>query len=411
MAACRAPGWQAADMRVLLLTDALPLRPRGGTDLHVRELRAELADRGIDVHLESIAGTSADAVGPVGSPGVRLRRSFASPGACRLFAGLLRDFQPDIVHFHSLQGLHWRFPAIAAEAGARTVWTHHDMFALCQRVHLRDGDGQQCPGPLGGRRSGLKCGRCFGGMARLLGPALFPLRTSAMGSAMGSCDVHVAPSAWVAELLFEHGVEAGDVHVVAPAVPAPTRPAELPDDGPPRLVCAADLRREQGADLAVSAVASLDEPVQLSVHGGSPAPPASRDAVFERLLKRDAAAVAEGRVRLHGRFEESQLGGLLDGAAALIVPSRSWETFGRTANVALLAGVPVIAADHGGLAEQVVEGLNGALFEPGDSASLAAAIRRLLAHGPSLRRQERWPVRPELGRSSTTLLRLYEGGA
>jgi glycosyltransferase involved in cell wall biosynthesis len=44
----------------------------------------------------------------------------------------------------------------------------------------------------------------------------------------------------------------------------------------------------------------------------------------------------------------------------------------------LAAGLPVIASRSGGLADVIVDGFNGLLFEPGNCKELASAIRRLI---------------------------------
>jgi len=49
---------------------------------------------------------------------------------------------------------------------------------------------------------------------------------------------------------------------------------------------------------------------------------------------------------------------------------------------AFAARRPVAAAAVGGLAETVQPGVTGELFEAGDSSALAAAVRRVLGHGP-----------------------------
>ena len=43
---------------------------------------------------------------------------------------------------------------------------------------------------------------------------------------------------------------------------------------------------------------------------------------------------------------------------------------------------PVIAADHGGARETVIDGETGARFKPGDPGALAVAIRMLIGLGP-----------------------------
>ena len=389
-------------MRVLLITDALPEQPRGGLDLHLRELEATLAAQGVDVQLAPLAGRATDAIGLGGPPGSRLRRSYANGPMCAAFTRLAERLRPDVVHFHSLRGLHYLLPDLAKARGARVLWTHHDFFAICQRLHLVNDQGRACGGPDGGRA----CGRCFGGLQRLFGPTLFPLRTSALARAMAACDVHIAPSRFAAELLSSAGVDASEIHVVPPAVAAPARLAAAPTaDSLPRLVFLGELRAAKGADLAVAAKRYLGDRVRLEVHGGPPPPPASRDKAFERKLTRESEEVG---AELCGGYVQTDLQRILDGAAAVIVPSRVRETFGRTCNEALLAGVPVVAADAGALAEQVADGANGALFTATDAVDLADAVERVLAADPPLRAGlERWPEAFTLGDHVRRLLRLY----
>ncbi|MEM7006280.1 MAG: glycosyltransferase family 4 protein [Pseudomonadota bacterium] len=74
-------------------------------------------------------------------------------------------------------------------------------------------------------------------------------------------------------------------------------------------------------------------------------------------------------------------------AAADIVlnPSIRPEAFGRTAAEAAAMERPVIASDHGGAQETVIDGQTGVRFLPGDVQSLSAAIRSLIAIGPEAR--------------------------
>lgn len=67
----------------------------------------------------------------------------------------------------------------------------------------------------------------------------------------------------------------------------------------------------------------------------------------------------------------------------LVVPSLA-EPFGRVAAEGQRAGVPVVAANAGGLPEIVTHERDGLLYPPGNVAALALAVNRLLAD-PSLR--------------------------
>ncbi len=62
----------------------------------------------------------------------------------------------------------------------------------------------------------------------------------------------------------------------------------------------------------------------------------------------------------------------------LVVPSLN-EPFGRVVIEAMMAGVPCIAADSGGIPEIIDDGRTGLLFPPRDTDALAACLRDVMA--------------------------------
>jgi glycosyltransferase involved in cell wall biosynthesis len=76
-----------------------------------------------------------------------------------------------------------------------------------------------------------------------------------------------------------------------------------------------------------------------------------------------------------------------DACDIAVIPSTEPESFGMVALEAMAASKPVIAANHGGLAEIVVQDETGLLVPPGDAAALAVAIKRLVADDGYLRQQ------------------------
>ncbi|MEE2691362.1 MAG: glycosyltransferase family 4 protein [Pseudomonadota bacterium] len=68
-------------------------------------------------------------------------------------------------------------------------------------------------------------------------------------------------------------------------------------------------------------------------------------------------------------------------ADAALSPSTRPEAFGRVAVEAAAMARPVIAADHGGARETVVDGETGFLVTPGDARALAAAMAKVAALG------------------------------
>jgi glycosyltransferase involved in cell wall biosynthesis len=88
-----------------------------------------------------------------------------------------------------------------------------------------------------------------------------------------------------------------------------------------------------------------------------------------------AAVRASANIDHVGRVAEAA--GILGHLDVLVLPSRQ-EPFGTVVAEAMAAGTPVVATRVDGLPELVVDGVTGALVEPGDTAALAVAVLRVL---------------------------------
>ncbi len=195
-----------------------------------------------------------------------------------------------------------------------------------------------------------------------------------------------------APLLFATAIVANSsasARAVADAVPRLERkirvvPNGVPDHGaapleamlPGQLALVARLSPRKGIDVALEAVALLraqHRDVHLEVCG----------TVFdgyewyeEQLRRRAAEPDLAGAVRFAGYV--SPTAPVLARASVVLVPSRV-EPFGNTAVEAMFAQRPVVASAVQGLCEIIEDGRSGLLVPPGDPASLARAIERLLA--------------------------------
>jgi len=56
---------------------------------------------------------------------------------------LLKKYAPDVIHIHTLMGLHKEFLDIAKEINIRTIFTSHDYYGLCPKVTLFR-EGKSC---------------------------------------------------------------------------------------------------------------------------------------------------------------------------------------------------------------------------------------------------------------------------
>ena len=104
-------------------------------------------------------------------------------------------------------------------------------------------------------------------------------------------------------------------------------------------------------------------------------------------LRQTAAAAAsqDGRIRLLGHVDGKELPALYAQVDALVVPSL-YEPWGLVVHEGLGNGLPVIASDQVGAADDLVErSVNGAIVPAGSAEALAAAMDELAAWPPELR--------------------------
>jgi glycosyltransferase involved in cell wall biosynthesis len=90
-----------------------------------------------------------------------------------------------------------------------------------------------------------------------------------------------------------------------------------------------------------------------------------------------------GDIQIVGHCDDMPAAYML--ADVVVSASTDPEAFGRVIAEAQAMGRPVVVADHGGAAEQVIDGATGWRFAPGDPQALADALATALALGPTRR--------------------------
>jgi glycosyltransferase involved in cell wall biosynthesis len=182
----------------------------------------------------------------------------------------------------------------------------------------------------------------------------------------------IVTSEWTRrQVLTRYRIPAGRVHVARPGVDRIAVPAR-PVRG--RLICVGVLGHHKGQDLLVEALADLADRDWHCVLAGS----LDRDPDFVEQLQTRITRLRYGhRVRLSGVLTGAALSHAYTTADLLVAPSRT-ETYGMTVTEALAHGLPVLAADVGGLPEALgctADGTRpGQLIPPGDPAALSAAL-------------------------------------
>lgn len=290
----------------------------------------------------------------------------------------------DIVYVHRVAGAE-RVRQIA-EATSRAVRFFHDHRPLCLREHKYTAVRQEtCVRPIG-----THCYSCLGFVAneggaislRSLGPLRQELEESRRLA--GS----VVASRYLKKHLMEHGFRGDRIHL-APLFSAPPPPLLAPRDEQ-RLVFVGQLVRGKGVDVLLEAMTLLPSYVRLTVVGSG-----RQELELHALTEKLGLA---SRVLFTGDQRGLDRDRLVASAAALVLPSRSPETFGLVGLEALRLATPVVATDVGGISEWLIDGEGGHLVASGDAQGLAKALRLLIdapAYARTLgeRGRERWRAR------------------
>lgn len=138
------------------------------------------------------------------------------------------------------------------------------------------------------------------------------------------------------------------------------------DIGPrPMIVTVSRLSPQKALDVMFEAVAMLDEAV-LVILGDGP---------LRGGLEASARVLLRDRVRFLG-YRNNAIDYVA--AADVFCLSSIWEGVPLSAMEAILAGVPVVSTDVGGMPEIVTDRVSGRLVPANDPASLAGALRDVL---------------------------------
>lgn len=217
-------------------------------------------------------------------------------------------------------------------------------------------------------------------------------------SVMARGDTVIANSAWIAEhVAKEHAVPperlvtiargvdlmAFDPDTIPPGRAQRFREAWGADEGEARtlLFLPGRLTEWKGQRLALRALAMLTPEERagllLVIAGDAQGRSGYVDAIEADMRALDLTDC----VRLMPHCTD--MAGAYLASDIVLAPSTRPEAFGRVAAEASAMRRPVIAADHGGTRETVIDGETGARFAPGDPRALAAAIRTIVSLKPT----------------------------
>ena len=288
-----------------------------------------------------------------------------------------RDERADLVHFHNI------FPLIspaayaaARRAGCAVVQTLHNFRLLCPKAILFR-DGRACESCLGRSIAWPAVVHgCYRGSRSA--SALVALTTAvhhALKTYSRGVDLYVALSEFARRTLVRGGMRAESI-VVKPNFVAPDPGAG--DGGGGYALFVGRLAEGKGVETLLAAWPRLERPILLKIVGDG------------ELAHRVREAAGRGPwIEWLGHRPWPEMLDLLGQAAFLVFPSECYETFGRVAIEAFAKATPVLASDHGAMAELIEPGRTGACFRVGDPDDLARQADRLLSDPETLSRMRR----------------------
>jgi glycosyltransferase involved in cell wall biosynthesis len=350
-------------MRVVFLIDGLS-GIGGGISTYVECLLAELPARGIETIV--LGGQPLEREIPdvayVHVPGIGADRAELQADERERLQTALAEASPDLCYAHVVLPEVIR---VAAEF-APTILYAHEYLTVCpgggrylerSRHFCDEGPGARCFWrAYSERTTNRRPDRLWNAYAR----------TRAWRTTWPSAARVFVASPFVSDILVEGGAPADRMRVVSYPVKPPTR------DESGRSFDVLYLGRlvsSKGVDVLLRALALID---------GSTAVIAGEGPDRERLIGIAAGLGLSSRVDFVGWVAQDERARLLAGARVLAVPSLWDEPFGMVGVEALGTGLPVVAAEVGGIPSWLTDGRAGLLFPRNDHAALADAVRRVL---------------------------------
>lgn len=280
--------------------------------------------------------------------------------ACEKLARLLKQEQPDIVHFHNIY--HQLTPSIIKVAhnhGCKTVLTAHDTKIACPSYTMYR-DGHTCEACLQGSVWNAFRYRCQQGSAFKSLLLSIEATFQSLAKNYHQLDVIVSPSEFLAKIIRQK-LPDNRIEVIVNGIDESIDASQSQDGR--YFLYLGRLSKEKGVATLTDAYQLSQRHLSLKLVGDGPL----YDEISTRYDNIDMLGFKSG----------DELHALIRNATAVIVPSECYENCSMSVIEAMAYGKPVIGADIGGIPEQVRDGIEGRLFEAGNAQSLASAMDNL----------------------------------
>jgi glycosyltransferase involved in cell wall biosynthesis len=317
--------------------------------------------------------------------------------ACKKMQTLLEKERPDIVHFHNIY--HQLTPAIikvARDFGCKTVLTAHDYKIVCPSYSMLR-DGKVCDSCITGTVFNAFRYRCQEGSASKSLLLSLEATWQYIAKNYQALDVIVSPSEFLRGVI-KRTLPDSRIDVIVNGIDDSLPLEDIADKG--YLLFVGRLSREKGAESLLRAHQQMASKIPLKIVGHGP--------LYNHLIEQYPHAEFLGYVQ-----QGEGLDHLIKHARAVIVPSECYENCSMSVLEAMSFARPVIGARIGGIPEQIRDGVDGVLFEPGNVEELASVLDDFAqnpekAHLMGRNARERLCEKYALRKHMDTLLNLYQ---
>lgn len=293
---------------------------------------------------------------------VRYVYNFDAKKAVRRF---IKEFGPDVFHCHIYYGkLSSSILSEVKNQAVPLIQTIHEYKVVCPTYQLSS-NGTVCEKCANFRFYNVLKHRCNKGSVSRSAASMVESYVSYIFGSIEKIDRFIAVSDFQRNKVISMGVPANKISTIHNFVDI----GEIvPEYAVGRyFIYFGRVEREKGIWVLLEAFRKIKNISLLIVGEGS----ASEGA--KEYCRRNAMS----NVTFFGFATRDQLGDLIRGATASIVPSVWYETFGLSAAESLAYGKPVIAADIGGLPEVLSVGDDSTLIEAGNVDELVAAVEEM----------------------------------
>lgn len=259
---------------------------------------------------------------------------------------IFKEEKPDIVITHNLKGIGLRIPSFIRKNKLPHIHVVHDLQLI------------------------YPSGLLFLGKERkpfILRP-LYSLYRAVCRWLFQSPDMVIFPSEYLKNQYIQHGFFSQSRIEVLPN-PAPEF-TPVNRTGKPlgdlKLVFVGQLEEHKGVEFMIDAFKKYEGNAQLMIAG---------DGTLRRYVEKEAEK--SSKITYLGYISIDQIVSVLGIADALVVPSLCYENSPTVIYESLQAGIPIIAANIGGVGELLENGKTGLLFKPASEQDFVRAVTEL----------------------------------